>query len=405
MKKAHKQELPPAPDDAGTVEELTAESSDNSQLLLEDFYSDPKILENFTLLQEIGVFRQMDNLTKKIHNYRDLFSGGLDIINRTSIDAIMDAAVFRISDHFLPSFIAFLWKPIQNREEITIKGYQNYKPVDLGIKLHNIAPFEPFFESHPQPVGFPLLAAELGDKNALKAMEKLNPEIVIPILGGFGLYGIILMGHKMLGNDFTNEEILFIEQLMAFVSQAIKNYLHYEHSLRDVKTGLYNHSFFLHRLNEEIARTRRNKYVSSMIVMDVDKFKNFNDAFGHLAGDKVLETLAITIKQTVRTDDVPSRFGGEEFTVLLPNSNEEAAFVVAERLRSAIAEMKVPWNPALPQVTISLGICSFDHQEQLTADGIILRADAALYVSKGQGRNCSTAWTPGIEHGAGKETL
>jgi diguanylate cyclase (GGDEF)-like protein len=384
-------EQPSMPGDPGYVEELKAEVSD-------EFYSDPKIIEHYVLLQEIGVFRQVESLKKEIRSYHDLVSAGLDIINRTSLDAIMDAAVFRISDHFLPSFITFLWKPIQTRDEITLKSYQNYRPADMGIRLHSITPFESFFRSHPQPVAYSLLAAELEDADVLQVLNKLNPEIIIPIVGGFGLYGIIIMGHKMLGEDYTAEEILFIDHLMAFVTQAIMNYLNYQHSLRDVKTGLYNHGFFIHRLGEEIARTRRGGFVSSVIVMDVDKFKNFNDSYGHLAGDKVLEALAITLKQTVRGEDVPSRFGGEEFTVLLPESGAEGAWLVSERIRNAVASMIVPWDPPLPQVTISLGICSFDHREQLNTDSVILRADAALYVSKQQGRNRSTAWNPGMGH-------
>ncbi|MDR1444144.1 MAG: GGDEF domain-containing protein [Treponema sp.] len=364
----------------------------------DEIYSDPKILEHYALLEEIGIFTRIDKLNKQIRNYHDLVTGGLDIINRTSLDAIMDAAVFRISDHFLPSFITFLWKPIQTRDEITIKSYQNYRPADLGIKLHSIVPFEAFFERHPKPVNFPLLNAELGDQNVLDILKRLNPEIIIPIVGGFGLYGIILMGHKMLGDDFSTEEIIFIEQLMAFVTQAIMNCLNYQHSLRDVKTGLYNHGFFIHRLSEEISRTRRSNITSSVIVLDVDKFKNFNDAFGHLAGDKVLEALAITLKQTVRSEDIPSRFGGEEFTMLLPDTGNEAAWSVSERLRNAVAMMKVPWDPPLPQVTISLGIFSFNQQEQLNAEQVIQRADAALYISKQGGRNRSTAWNPGMNY-------
>jgi diguanylate cyclase (GGDEF)-like protein len=364
----------------------------------DEFYSDPQIVEHYSLLEEIGIFSRIEKLNKQIRNYHDLITGGLDIINRTSLDAIMDAAVFRISDRFMPSFIAFLWKPIQNRDEITIKSYQNYKPADLGIKLHSITPFETFFRQYPQPVSFSALAGELDDQNVLKSLQKLDPEIIIPIVGGFGLYGIILMGRKMLGNNLSTEEILFIEQLMVFVVQAIMNYLNYQHSLRDVKTGLYNHGFFIHRLGEEIARTRRGGFVSSVIVMDVDKFKNFNDAFGHLAGDKVLETLAITLKQMVRGEDIPSRFGGEEFTVLLPDTGKEAAWAVSERLRNAVEKMAVPWERPLPQVTISLGICSFDRREQLSTDNVIQRADAALYLSKQRGRNRSTVWNPGMGH-------
>jgi diguanylate cyclase (GGDEF)-like protein len=365
---------------------------------LDKFYSDPKIIEHYDLLQEIGVFDQLNNLKKEILSYRDLVSAGLDIINRTSLDSIMDAAVFRISDHFLPSFITFLWKPIQTREEITIKSYQNYRPADLGIRLHRIASFEPFFRNHPQPIAYSLLRGKLKDKNVLGALEKLGPEIIVPMVGGFGLYGIILIGHKMLGDNFTGKEVLFIEHIMAFVTQAIMNSLNYQYSLRDVKTGLYNHGFFLQRLEEELSRIRRGRYISSLLVMDVDKFKNFNDAFGHLAGDKVLEALAITLKQTVRGEDVPSRFGGEEFTTLLPNTDEEGTWLAAERIRTAVAEIKVPWNPPLPQVTISIGACCFSYQEQVNANSVMQRADAALYVSKQQGRNRSTIWNPGMGH-------
>jgi diguanylate cyclase (GGDEF)-like protein len=365
---------------------------------LAEFYADPKVAEHYGLLKEIGVFRRIDGLKKEIRDNRDLISAGLDIMNRTSLEDIMDTTVVRISDRFRPSFIAFLWKPILTRDEITIRAYRNHRPADLGIRMYSIAPFESFFRGHPGPVSYPRLAAELADPGVSRTLEKLRPEIIIPMAGGFGLYGIILMGPATGGEHFSGGELTFIEQLMAFVTQGITNYLNYQHSLRDVKTGLYNHGFFVHRLGEEIARTRRGAYASSVIVMDVDEFKKVNDAFGHMAGDKVLENLAITIKQMVRLEDVPSRFGGEEFTVLLPESGADGAWLVSERLRNTVAAMRVPWDPPLPPVTISLGICGFDHRERLSADNIIQRADAALYVSKQRGRNRSTIWKPEMGH-------
>ena len=132
--------------------------------------------------------------------------------------------------------------------------------------------------------------------------------------------------------------------------------------------------------------------VFTYIIIDVDHFKKFNDTYGHVAGDRVLETLAITIKQSVRIGDVPSRFGGEEFTVLLPDTGKETAWIVAERLRTMVEAMKITWEPPLPQVTISLGIFTFDRSVNLPADEIIKRSDEALYLSKAMGRNRSTAW-------------
>jgi diguanylate cyclase (GGDEF)-like protein len=150
------------------------------------------------------------------------------------------------------------------------------------------------------------------------------------------------------------------------------------------------------RLKEEIAQMRRRESVFSVIVMDVDRFKNFNDTYGHLAGDQVLEKLAQVIKQSVRNEDVPSRFGGEEFTILLPRTPIATAWVVAERLRTSIEAMQVPWEVPLPQVTISSGIYAFDGKGDFETSDILRRADEALYVSKARGRNCNTIWEPGL---------
>ena len=360
-----------------------------------NFMDSPAVKENSSLLREIGILDYVDNLIQDIRNYKSLLTRGLDIFNRTSIDEIMDATVYQISDHFLPSFIAFLWKPIQTREDITIKAYKNYKPVDLDIHVDCITPFESFFREYPKAINFDLLAFQLNNDEAVRPYLEINTEIAVPILGPFGLYGIVLVGKKILDDGYSRDELFFLQQLMCFVSQAIKNHLHYEYSLHDVKTGLFNHGFFLTRLNEEVIRVKRSGYNSSIIVMDVDCFKNFNDSYGHLAGDKVLEHLAKAIKQSVRGDDIPSRFGGEEFTVLLPHTDKITVWHIAERLRMSVAEMKVPWDVSLPQVTISMGLYTFDQNTSADVSGIIRRADEALYISKERGRNRCTMWNPG----------
>jgi len=360
-----------------------------------DFMSSPAVAEKSALLKEIGVLDYIESLKCEIRNYKSLLARGLAIFNRTSIDDIMDATVYQISDHFMPSFIAFLWKPIQNREDITIKAFKNYKPVNLELHVDCITPFETFFRQYPKPIDFALLAYQINNDDAVKPYLEIGTDIAVPILGPFGLYGIILVGKKIHHEDYTRDELFFLQQLMSFVSQAIKNHLHYEHSLHDVKTGLYNHGFFMTRLNEEISRIRRSGGRSSIIVMDVDRFKKFNDNYGHLAGDKVLENLAQVIRSNVRADDIPSRFGGEEFTVLFPNTDKATVWAIAERLRTNVGEMKVDWEVPLPQVTISIGIYTFDQNTNVDVSGMIRRADEALYISKERGRNRSTMWNPG----------
>jgi diguanylate cyclase (GGDEF)-like protein len=360
-----------------------------------NFISNPDIVDNYLLLEDLGVNDHIDKLNREIKTCKNLLSVAVDIFNKVTIDEILDTAVLKVSDQFLPLFITFIWKPEQNRENITIRNYINRKPAEIITPIHSIASFESFFRSFPKSVAYDILSfPENGiDPDVLKVLGELNPELIVPILSPFGLYGIVLVGKKAnVEEGYSADELFFLDQLMSFLSQAVQNNLHREHSVRDVKTGLYNHGYFITRLEEEIARTKRDIMVSSLMVIDVDKFKDFNDIFGHLAGDRVLENLAFTIKQTVRSEDVPSRFGGEEFTILLSNTLPETAWMIAERLRTAVATMKIPWEPPLPQVTISLGVVSFDDQTDASADEIISRADEALYKSKKNGRNQTTMW-------------
>jgi diguanylate cyclase (GGDEF)-like protein len=360
-----------------------------------DFLLNPKIIENYSFLQNIGVFKYIDGLNQEIRHFKNLLSGAAEIFNRTSIDDIINATVWQISDQFLPSFIVFLWKPYQTKPDMIIRAYKNYKLVDMAVNLDSIISLEPFFQQNPQSINYKILQQYIKDNeedNPVKAaLDKLSPELVIPILGpSGGLYGIILVGAKILADAYTELELDFLNKIMSFVSQAIQNHLHYERSVRDIKTGLFNHGFFVTRLSEEIAHAARGERESSLISIDVDKFKSFNDNYGHLAGDRVLECIALVIKQSVRMEDVPSRFGGEEFNILLPNTDGDTAFIVAERVRNAVATMVVPWTPPLPQVTISLGVFTFNEYTKLPADKILNRADEALYRSKTNGRNRTT---------------
>jgi len=362
----------------------------------EEFLASPVVKANLPLLERTGVISYIDSLTRNITNYKNLLTKGLEIFNHSTIDEIIEATVLQISDHSQPSLTAFLWKPNQNKETIIIKAYRDKKQVDVPLAVDTIAPFEQFFRQYPSPINFDLLSYMIKNDTAIAGFRPIQPVIVVPILGQMGLYGIVLISSKISGNEYTQEELLYFQQLMSFVSQAMKNLLHYEHSVRDVKTGLYNHGFFMTRLNEEVARAKRAGYDSSVIVMDVDKFKNFNDTYGHLAGDQVLESIALAIKQSVRAEDIPSRFGGEEFTVLLPCMDRSSARIVAERLRNTISVMTVPWEKPLPQVTISLGVCTFDNAVDIEANEIIRRADEALYLSKQYGRNRTTIWGSGL---------
>ncbi|MCA1951199.1 MAG: GGDEF domain-containing protein [Treponema sp.] len=362
----------------------------------DEFLSNPKVLSQYNLLQELGVFQYIDTLKTQIRNGEALISSAKKILHCTSIDDILESTVKEISDRFLPSFLIFLWKPSSTHKDVVVRGYKNFKNFDLNLKIEDLSPFEAFFKQYSQPISFDLLEYQLNNPQLTDDMKEYSPEVVIPILGPSGLYGMILVGSKLLEEQYSLQELSFLDKLMSFTSLAIQNFIHYQYSVRDGKTGLFNHGFFMIRLREEIARSYRINQPFALIIIDVDKFKAFNDTYGHLAGDAVLEELARTIQKNLRSQDIPSRFGGEEFTVLLPETNRASAWVVAERLRNAAQAMQVNWSQPLPQVTISLGVALFDGTEQLEPEELVKRTDEALYQSKARGRNRTTVWGAGL---------
>jgi len=363
------------------------------------FKANPKTSGHLELLREIGVVAYVDGLTDTVNSFRTLCRGGMGIFECANIDDILEVTVEYLYGLYSPSFIAFLWKPVANHSDITTRTYCNGKLVGMKLKLDSIAAFEPIFMNRSKPLPFEELESRIGDADVIAAMSEVEPELVVPITGPNDLHGIVLVGRRIDDFAYSEHEISFLHRFMFFVSNAIKNNLTYEHSLRDIKTGLYNHGFFMTRVKEEVSRMRRSNGASSVIIMDVDRFKVFNDTYGHLAGDQVLESLAHVIKENVRTHDIPSRFGGEEFTILLPDAESATALMVAERLRMNVSRMRVKWETELPPITISLGVFSFNQDDDVKTDDIMKRADEALYASKAGGRNCTTVWKHGLLEG------
>lgn len=158
-------------------------------------------------------------------------------------------------------------------------------------------------------------------------------------------------------------------------------------SLTDSLTGLYNSRYLQDRLKSELQRATRYRRPLSLLVLDCDHFKRINDQFGHLEGDKVLQSLAAVIGHCLRRTDSAFRYGGEEFIVLLPEANGEAAWALAERLRNGFADAQViSADGQVIRCTVSIGVVEFaagDNQNSL-----IRRADDACYKAKQRGRNC-----------------
>ncbi|MFO7644806.1 MAG: GGDEF domain-containing protein [Desulfosarcina sp.] len=160
----------------------------------------------------------------------------------------------------------------------------------------------------------------------------------------------------------------------------------------DALTQLHNYKAFRENLNREISRSNRYHHPLCLVLADIDFFKRVNDELGHLAGDQVLKTVSQQLKADLRETDFIARHGGEEFAIILPETQLEAGLQVAERLREQIKALEIPYESQLIRVTMSFGVAAFAQLPPASAEQFVKLADDALYVSKNQGRDqCSVA--------------
>lgn len=181
---------------------------------------------------------------------------------------------------------------------------------------------------------------------------------------------------------------------------AVKNTMLSDVSARDSLTGLFNRSFVIEKIESEINRSLRHGSSMALLMLDIDHFKIVNDTFGHPAGDHVLQVVARLLKDSCRVYDVPGRYGGEEFCVLLPETTLGSTPKVAERIRHRLetTQMEVTGASSLV-VTASIGIAGMDADSpdpDLSPAALIDRADRALYSAKHHGRNRVVMWDSGL---------
>lgn len=156
---------------------------------------------------------------------------------------------------------------------------------------------------------------------------------------------------------------------------------------RDRLTGLYNRGRFLDMLQWTVEKHIRYQEKTSLLMFDIDRFKNVNDTYGHQAGDEALVAVARTCEQVMRKSDMVARYGGEEFVVLLPETDQTGAAKIAEKLRQAVSELLISCVKGQIRVTISVGVVDFSEVDELSFDSVIKLADDRLYKAKKTGRN------------------
>ena len=353
---------------------------------------DTAYLAQFNALQKSGALDDLSLLRNENRLLDALINDAASLFTLTTIDAMLDFVISRILEQFIPTHLAIVIEPPRG-DVLKQYCYLNLKPSEDRLPSESYS----FVREHFLRSPYPILYGDFQEtEGSDEGLGRFDAELLFPMIGIGGIFGIGVLGRKIVGTAYTEVERMYIDKVMRFLAIGIQNSLHHESSITDAKTGLYNHGYFMQRLEQEIVRVARHGTKAGLIMLDVDHFKKFNDAYGHLAGDEVLNALALTLKAAVRAEDVASRFGGEEFCVLAIECDRARLIEMAERIRAAIEDQAVPYKALSLRVTASLGCCLIEGQLGLGSQELIDLADKALYLSKAGGRNRTTLYRPGL---------
>ncbi len=243
----------------------------------------------------------------------------------------------------------------------------------------------PFREALATPV------LEALDVGALPSWvrESLSWQAALPLLGGGEVLGVLVLGGTI-PRDITPADRERFGVVAEQCGLALENAVLHEElemlAATDRMTGMYNHAHGVQRLEEEVKRAERFGHRLSLVMLDIDDFKSFNDSYGHPAGDEVLATVGEVVRNALRDLDVPIRYGGEEFAVILPETPVAGAALVAERIREDIEQLAFGTGTGSVRRTVSLGVAEYP-AHATSGRALVEAADQALYRAKGAGKN------------------
>ncbi len=270
-----------------------------------------------------------------------------------------------------------------------------------GHEVQTFYQAEEFLEALPKDefdlVFLDLRLPGLSGTTVLRLVKEHSPKIDVVIMTGFSSVESAITCMKEGAADyipkpFSSDHILLVAQKTLYhreiARKAQERDFFEKLSKTDGLTGVFNHRFFLDLLQVEIVRSARYHHEFSLLMIDVDDFKLYNDRYGHPIGDQALQKIAAALRKTTRTSDYVARYGGEEFAVILTETAKDGACVCGERIRAAVneTELRDSEGRSLGTLSVSIGVASYP-EDAAERDELIRKADAALYQAKARGKN------------------
>jgi len=335
----------------------------------------------------------IEHYEKKIYDQKQLLeiskalNSTLDY--RYLIDAILNICLAQLQTLNAAMYLETEVDSQLLRMEQSFKGF-DIEPAELEYEIPMDSPLIHFLAEKPKAtlLSHILTIPDLAEDSVVIFLKQLGAEILVPLNAKGRVNGLLILGEKMILSDYLEDEKEFMTALASLAGIAVENARLYELATVDMMTGLKVHHYFQTKLKEEMDRCRKKSSLLTLLFTDIDKFKVFNDTYGHQAGDIVLIEVAKQLIDHAGRNDLAARYGGEEFCLVMPGADESDGFEMGERIRKAVEAMSVknPNTGVEMKVTLSVGISSFQISDRNNKD-LIERADRALYQAKHSGRN------------------
>ncbi|MBD3223112.1 MAG: diguanylate cyclase [Caldithrix sp.] len=345
--------------------------------------------------QELNLLQK--TIKKRTYEINNLLEISNKIYSILKLDHLMSSALLILVGQIgCQKAFALLYDETESKySKLYTKGLADDS--NAGFALDPDSPIINHLKQNRKTIETEKLVKHARIKDDISRLRNEDIEILAPVFFNQEMIGIIGIGNKLYDSDWNEYDIQIVNILINIISVSIGNAKLYEDtiqlSLTDGMTKLYNYRYFDERLKEEMSRAERSQQPLTMMMLDIDYFKNYNDSLGHQAGDDAIRTVAWLIKHNVRESDVVFRYGGEEFCILLPGMPRDSVYVLAERIRKQIMNQPFYKEEVQPKgkLTISIGSATYPddsaHEKEL-----VEKADAALYKSKERGRNKFTLY-------------
>jgi len=325
--------------------------------------------------------RRYVDLSKRVEELATFREIGLAVNSMLDFDEVLETVIWRVTALFdAPRGVIYLLDPSSEKLVAKIARYGSELRRGDDLKHEAVA------------LGEGQIGKALSERRGTIAEDPDGYcRLIEPLIAKHEGIGVIEVARENAQAPFDQKDSDVLTLISSQVAVAIHNALLYSLAVTDSLTKLYVRRYFDLRLKEEFFAARRYKQPLSILMIDIDHFKSFNDRYGHQTGDFILKGIAEVIARSCRRSDVPCRYGGEELAVILAATGLKGAITVGEKIRRQVAQREFSFGRVSGlKITVSVGVAPY-RMGMRTADDLVASADAALYKAKAKGRNTVVA--------------